>query len=89
MTSATTKPASGAGGRHAQGHGSGLVTFASILLALAGTFNLMHGLCAYGSRDNAAAFLAGPGSGAGALGREANAIDHPGLDFAGGRHATV
>ena len=44
---------------------------------------------ASGSHENAAAFLTGPGSRAGALGREANASEHPSLDSAGGRHATV
>jgi hypothetical protein len=44
---------------------------------------------ASGSRENAAAFLTGPNSGAGALGREADVNVHPGLDSAGGHHATV
>jgi hypothetical protein len=51
MTSAATRPASGAGGRHGQGHGWGLVTFASILLALVGCFNLMHGIAAVANSD--------------------------------------
>jgi hypothetical protein len=46
MTSATTKPASGAGGRHADGHGYGLVLFASVLLLIAGCFNLIYGIAA-------------------------------------------
>jgi hypothetical protein len=51
MTPATARPASGAGGRHAEGHGWGLVTFASILLALVGTFNLMYGIAAVANSD--------------------------------------
>ena len=38
MTSATIQPARGAGGRHAEGHGSGLVLFASVLLVILGCF---------------------------------------------------
>ena len=45
MTSATMKPA-GAGGRHAEGHGSGLVLFASVLLVIVGCFNLIYGIAA-------------------------------------------
>ncbi len=44
MTSATIKP--GTGGRHAQGHGHGLVLFASILLVVVGCFNLIYGIAA-------------------------------------------
>jgi hypothetical protein len=46
MTSATMKPASGAGGRHAEGHGYGLVLFASVLLVIVGCFNLIYGIAA-------------------------------------------
>ena len=46
MTSATTQPARGAGGRHADGHGYGLVLFASVLLVIAGCFNLIYGIAA-------------------------------------------
>jgi hypothetical protein len=51
MASATTRPAGGAGGRHAEGHGWGMVTFASVLLALVGTFNLMYGIAAVANSD--------------------------------------
>jgi hypothetical protein len=51
MTSATARPASGAGLRQAEGHGWGLVTFASILLALVGTFNLIYGIAAVANAD--------------------------------------
>jgi hypothetical protein len=46
MTSATTQPATGTGGRHAEGHGYGLVLFASILLVVVGCFNLIYGIAA-------------------------------------------
>jgi hypothetical protein len=49
MTSAITGPASGAGGRHAEGRGWGLVTSAAVLLALVGTINLMYGIAAVAS----------------------------------------
>ncbi len=45
MTSATTKPA-GMGRRHAAGRGLGLVVFASVVLAVAGFFNLIYGIAA-------------------------------------------
>jgi hypothetical protein len=51
MTSATTRTTSGAGGRHAEGRGWGLVTFASVLLALVGCFNLMYGIAAVANSD--------------------------------------
>ncbi|HEY1347850.1 MAG TPA: hypothetical protein VGF54_22895 [Streptosporangiaceae bacterium] len=51
MTSATTRTASGAGGRRTEGRGWGLVTFASILLALVGCFNLMYGIAAVANSD--------------------------------------
>ena len=46
MTSATTQPASGAGGRHAEGRGYGLIIFASILLFVDGFFNMLYGIAA-------------------------------------------
>jgi hypothetical protein len=46
MPSATTKPASGTGGRHAEGRGYGLVLFASVLLVVVGCFNLIYGIAA-------------------------------------------
>ena len=46
MTSATTGSARGTGGRHAEGHGSGLVLFASVLLVILGCFNLIYGIAA-------------------------------------------
>jgi uncharacterized membrane protein HdeD (DUF308 family) len=42
MTSATTR----ATGRHTEGHGYGLVLFASILLMIIGFFNLIDGIAA-------------------------------------------
>src|SRR5512135_1956785 len=45
MTSPTLKPA-GAGGRHAEDHGYGLIIFASVLLAIAGFFNMIYGIAA-------------------------------------------
>ena len=46
MTSATTKPAGSTGGRHAEGHGYGLIIFASVVLAVVGFFNLFYGIAA-------------------------------------------
>jgi hypothetical protein len=43
MTSTTTR---GTGGRHAEGHGSGLVLFASVLLVILACFNLIYGIAA-------------------------------------------
>jgi hypothetical protein len=40
------KPASGAGGRHAEGRGLGLIVFASILLFVDGFFNMLYGIAA-------------------------------------------
>jgi hypothetical protein len=40
------KPASDAGGRHAEGQGYGLVLFGSILLVVVGCFNLIYGIAA-------------------------------------------
>ncbi len=56
MTSATMKPASSSGGRHAEGHGYGLVLFASVLLIIVGCFNLIYGIAAVA---NAHVFVAG------------------------------
>ena len=46
MTSETMKHGTGAGGRHAEGHGYGLVLFASVLLLIVGCFNLIYGIAA-------------------------------------------
>ncbi len=46
MTSATIKPDSGAGGRHAEGRGYGLLIFAVVLLLVDGFFNLIYGIAA-------------------------------------------
>ena len=46
MTSATIKPAGGAGGRHAEGRGLGLVMFAAIVLLVLGFFNMIYGIAA-------------------------------------------
>ena len=46
MTSPTTYPARGMGGRHAEGQGYGLVLFASVLLVIIGCFNLIYGIAA-------------------------------------------
>jgi hypothetical protein len=46
VTSAATQPARGAGGRHAEGRGYGMVLFASVLLVILGCFNLIHGIAA-------------------------------------------
>ena len=46
MTSATIKPDSGRGGRHAEGRGFGLIIFASILLFVDGFFNMLYGIAA-------------------------------------------
>ena len=46
MTSATMKRDSGAGGRHAEGRGAGMVVFASILLFVIGFFNMLAGIAA-------------------------------------------
>ena len=46
MTSATVRSNSGAGGRHAEGRGIGLIFFASILLLVAGFFNMIYGIAA-------------------------------------------
>jgi hypothetical protein len=46
MTSSTTQPARGTGGRHVEGQGYGLVLFASVLLVIVGFFNLIYGIAA-------------------------------------------
>ena len=46
MTSATMRRESGAGGRHADGRGTGMVVFASILLLVIGFFNMLYGIAA-------------------------------------------
>ena len=46
MTSATTEPARGTGGRRAEGRGYGLVLFSSVLLVIVGCFNLIYGIAA-------------------------------------------
>jgi hypothetical protein len=46
MTSATTQPAKGTGGRDEEGRGYGLVLFASVLLLIVGCFNLIYGIAA-------------------------------------------
>ena len=46
MTSSTTRPARGAGGRHTEGHGYGMVFFASVMLVIIGSFNLIYGIAA-------------------------------------------
>lgn len=46
MTSARTRPARGAGGRHTEGHGYGMVFFASVMLVIIGSFNLIYGIAA-------------------------------------------
>ena len=46
MTSATYKPARGAGGGYAEGRGLGMVVFAGVLLAVIGFFNLLDGIAA-------------------------------------------
>ena len=42
----STTPAAGEAGRHAGGHGYGLVLFASILLVIIGCFNAIQGIAA-------------------------------------------
>ena len=46
MTSATIKPARGAGGGYAEGRGLGLIIFAAVMLAVVGFFNLLDGIAA-------------------------------------------
>ena len=56
MTSTTYRPAGSTGGRHAEGRGLGLVFFASILLFVAGFFNMLYGIAAIA---NSHVFVAG------------------------------
>jgi len=56
MTSTTYRPAGSTGGRHAEGRGLGLVMFASILLLIAGFFNMIYGIAAIA---NSHVFVAG------------------------------
>ena len=42
----TSTAARRAGGRHAEGHGYGLILFASVLLLILGCFNLIYGIAA-------------------------------------------
>ena len=46
MTSLTTRSQSGAGRRHAEGRGYGMVLFASILLLVISFFNMIYGIAA-------------------------------------------
>ena len=46
MTSATIRPASGAGGRHVEGRGYGLIIFAAVVLLVLGFFNMIYGIAA-------------------------------------------
>jgi hypothetical protein len=46
MTSTSYKPAGSTDGRHAEGRGLGLVMFASVLLLIAGFFNMIYGIAA-------------------------------------------
>ena len=55
MTSSTLRPA-GAAGRHAEGHGFGLIIFSAVLLAVIGFFNLLDGIAAIA---NSHIFIAG------------------------------
>ena len=54
MTSATLRPARGAGGRHAEG--SGLIIFAAVVLGVLACFNLIDGIAAIA---NSHVFVAG------------------------------
>ena len=46
MTSATVGSSTGTGGQREEGHGYGLVLFASVLLVIVGCFNLIYGIAA-------------------------------------------
>ena len=46
MTTATLKPAGSAAERHAEGHGYGLIIFASALLCVLAFFNMIYGVTA-------------------------------------------
>jgi hypothetical protein len=56
MTSATRNVPRGAGGRHAEGHGYGLILFAAVLLLVVGFFNMIYGIAAIA---NSHVFVAG------------------------------
>jgi len=56
MTTATMKPVGGAGGRHAQDRGYGLIFFAAILMFVDGFFNMLYGIAAIA---NSHVFVAG------------------------------
>ena len=56
MTSATTNRPRGAGGRHADGRGLGLILFAAVLLLVVGFFNMIYGIAAIA---NSHVFVAG------------------------------
>ena len=51
MTSATTRPPTGANGYPTERHGRGLIAFASILLFVIGCFNVIYGVAAVGSSN--------------------------------------
>jgi hypothetical protein len=46
MTTAPTRRPAGGAGDYAEGHGHGLIVFASVLLAVLGFFNLIYGIAA-------------------------------------------
>jgi hypothetical protein len=46
MTSAAIKPDRGAGGRHTEGRGYGLIIFAAVVLLVLGFFNMIYGIAA-------------------------------------------
>ncbi len=46
MTSATVRPERGSGRRRAEGHGFGLIIFASVLMFVLAFFNMIYGLAA-------------------------------------------
>jgi hypothetical protein len=46
MTSATIRPAGGAGGQRVEGRGYGLIIFAAVLLMVLGFFNMIYGIAA-------------------------------------------
>ena len=46
MTSTSMKPAGSTGGYRSEGHGLGLVVFASAVIAIVGFFNLIYGIAA-------------------------------------------
>ena len=56
MTSATRNASRGAGGRHAEGGGYGLILFAAVLLLVVGFFNMIYGIAAIA---NSHVFVAG------------------------------